>query len=110
MRRFAYRFLVVLALTLPALACGDSDDETGVSVKDDAFDPASTTVSVGGTVSWQWRGTHQHNVTWVVASTNSATQTIGAFMRTFATAGSYVYYCTIHGTPTGGMHGTIVVQ
>ena len=110
MRRFAYPFLVVLALTLPALACGDDEDATAVSVKDDVFDPVSKTVSVGASVSWQWTGTHQHNVTWVVASTNSATQTTGTFMRTFPTAGSYVYYCTIHGTPTAGMMGTIVVQ
>jgi plastocyanin len=110
MRRFAHRFLLLATLALPALACGDSNDATEVSVKDDVFDPASRTVSVGATVSWQWSGTHQHNVTWVVASTNSATQTTGTFMRTFATAGSYVYYCTIHGTPTTGMQGTIVVQ
>ena len=109
MRSFAYRFLVVLALTLPALACGD-DESSAVSVADDEFEPASKTVSVGASVSWQWTGTHQHNVTWVVASTNSATQTTGTFMRTFATAGSYAYYCTIHGTATTGMHGTIVVQ
>ncbi len=109
MRRFAYPFLLMLALTLPALACGD-DETSAVSVKDDSFDPTSKTVSVGASVSWQWTGTHQHNVTWVVASTNSATQTTGTFMRTFSTAGSYVYYCTIHGTPTGGMMGTIVVQ
>ena len=109
MRRFAPRSLLILALTLPALACG-SDDTASVSVTDDAFSPASSTVSVGATVTWQWSGTHQHNVTWAAASTNSATQTTGTFMRTFPAAGSYVYYCTIHGTQTTGMHATIVVQ
>jgi plastocyanin len=109
MRRLALVSFLTLALTLPALACG-SDDSGSVNVKDDAFDPASSTVSVGATVTWQWSGTHQHNVTWVVASTNSVTQTTGTFMRQFPTAGSYVYYCTIHGSPTSGMMGTIVVQ
>jgi plastocyanin len=29
---------------------------------------------------------------------------------TFTTAGTYQYYCKIHGSPGAGMHATIVVQ
>ena len=34
----------------------------------------------------------------------------GTFQHAFTTAGTYVYYCKIHGTPTSGMRATIVVQ
>lgn len=30
--------------------------------------------------------------------------------RQFATAGSYPFHCTIHGTATSGMRGTVIVQ
>ena len=30
--------------------------------------------------------------------------------RKFAAAGSYAFHCTIHGTATSGMRGTVVVQ
>ena len=33
-----------------------------------------------------------------------------SFELTFDTAGSYAYYCAIHGSPEGGMAGTITVQ
>lgn len=115
MRMFARRSLLIIALTLPALACGESLGPNGerlVSVKDDAFDAASKTISVGDKVLWTWSGSHQHNLTWVVTTGagNSATQMTGTYTRDFAAAGSYVYYCTIHGTATSGMRGTIVVQ
>jgi len=32
------------------------------------------------------------------------------FVHTFNTAGDYGYYCTIHGTPTSGMRGTVHVD
>jgi plastocyanin len=104
-----------MALTLPALACGEDLGPNGeklVNVQDNAFDPSTKTIAVGDAVLWQWQGSNQHNVTWVVTSGggNSATQTTGTFTRNFTTAGSYDYYCTIHGTATSGMHGTIVVQ
>ena len=74
------------------------------------FVPAVTNIHVGDRVLWTWAGS-PHNVT----STNSAwamspTQSTGAtFTNTFGAAGTYFYYCTIHGTPTSGMKGAIVV-
>jgi plastocyanin len=75
-----------------------------VSVIDYAFDPDEATVAVGGTVTWTWGGADQHNVTFSDAS--SPTQTAGSYMRTFSTAGTFPYQCTIH----AGMDGTITVQ
>jgi adhesin/invasin len=77
-----------------------------VSVEDNFFDPSSARVAAGGTVTWTWNGAVSHNVTFA-SGTNSATQAAGTFMRTFPTAGSYAYSCTIHGA---AMSGTVVVE
>ena len=33
----------------------------------------------------------------------------GKFVHTFNTAGTYRYYCSIHGTPTTGMNADVIV-
>jgi adhesin/invasin len=82
-----------------------------VSVEDNLFDPDAVDVSVGGTVTWTWNGAVGHNVTWVSGGfSNSSTQTSGTHDVTFNSAGTYQYYCTIHGTPTTGMRGTVTAQ
>jgi plastocyanin len=111
-----HRSLVTLALLgapLGLASCGSSTgpgNQTVVQVKDNFFSPSSVTVSVGQTVQWQWAGSNAHNVTWVVSSgaANSATQASGTYSRTFDTAGTYDYYCSIHGQNV--MSGTVVVQ
>jgi plastocyanin len=108
--------LFLLGLGLATLSC--SSNSTGpsgatvVNVNDDSFSPAAQNVAVGATVEWDWMASHGHNVTWVTNSGtgNSATQASGTYSRTFSAPGTYDYYCTIHGTPTSGMHGTVVVQ
>jgi len=110
-----YRRLSVLALAaLLAAACSDSGDpgsDSDITVSDDSFSPSTLTVDVGATVTWEWTGGNQHNVTWVGpgAPAASATQTTGTYERTFGAAGDYDYYCTIHGTETTGMRGTVTV-
>ena len=75
------------------------------------FNPVTTNIFVNDQVLWTWFGSVNHNVT----STNNAwaaspTQNNGkTFTNTFTSAGTYFYYCTIHGTPTSGMKGAIVV-
>ena len=32
------------------------------------------------------------------------------FSHSFNTPGTYLYFCSVHGSPTTGMRGTIVVQ
>ena len=82
-----------------------------VGVGGNIFTPPSTNINVGDRVLWTWAGgITPHNVT----STNSAwamspTQASGKFTNTFSAAGVYFYYCTIHGTPTTGMRGEILV-
>jgi plastocyanin len=77
------------------------------------FEPANVTVAVGTTVTWTWvAGFHD-----VTSSGSPAFPGSGApvsapttFSHTFDTAGTYLYFCSIHGSPSGGMRGTIVVQ
>jgi plastocyanin len=72
------------------------------------FEPASVTITAGGTVTWNFAGT-AHNVTFDGAAPqggNVPTTANSSVSRTFATAGTYAYHCTIH----SGMNGTITVQ
>jgi plastocyanin len=75
---------------------------------DSQFNPNSVDIAVGGTVSWVF-GSLAHNVTFqsgtgVPASIgNSSSQTV---TRSFGTAGSFQYTCTLH----AGMDGTVVVH
>jgi plastocyanin len=73
------------------------------------FDPSSLTVAVGTTVSFVFEATG-HNVTF--NAVNGRPADIGGstmnttITRTFGTAGSFGYQCTIH----PGMTGTVIVQ
>jgi plastocyanin len=81
-----------------------------VDVTDFQFTPPSATVAAGGTVTWNFnQGTH--NVTWVSGGfTDSGNRSSGTYQAQFSTAGTYQYYCSIHGSPGAGMHGSITVQ
>ena len=77
-----------------------------ISVNDDFFAPASTAVAVGTTVTWTFMGAVPHNVTFD-DGVRSADQVDGTFSRTFSTAGTFHYHCTIHGL---AMSGTVTVR
>jgi plastocyanin len=118
--------LVTLVLLAGASGCGGSSgygSTTGpgggghtlsLAMSGSAFSPALDTVAAGSTVTWTNNDAVTHTVTSAPGSadTYSSGNLGGAatFQHTFATAGTYVYYCTIHGTPTAGMKATIVVQ
>jgi len=80
-----------------------------VDVNDNFFSPEAVTICAGEQVEWTWRGVAPHNVTFDAGGPNSMTLT-GAgntFSRTFASTGTFTYYCTVHGT---GMSGSVIVQ
>ena len=79
---------------------------TDIRVSDNAFSPASTTVARGSTVTWTWAASADHDVTFTDGP-RSPIQSKGSFQRTFATAGSFPYRCSIHGA---AMSGTVTVQ
>jgi plastocyanin len=88
-----------------------------VHVVNFAFNPDPVTIHVGDTVHWVW-DTDNHSTTSVAGSLetwDSGVHNSGfTFDHTFTRAGSFVYYCTIHGSDNGngtasGMAGTIKV-
>ena len=77
-----------------------------------AFSPSTITVAVGQPVCWTWNtGSTSHTIKSDDGSfTSGQPASTATFQRTFTTAGTFGYYCQVHGSPTGGMRGTIVVQ
>lgn len=129
----AAAFVVILgfAATLPGCGNGDSGtapppgtppgndtgngsfvSTTAVSVADDVFNPQNTQVEGGATITWTWSGQNPHDVTWAEGGLdNSSTKSSGTHDVTMpSTAGDYVYYCTVHGSPSSGMRGVVRVQ
>jgi plastocyanin len=105
--------VLAAAATFAAVACGgDSTGPSGppvqtnqVSIGDDFFSPPNIQISVGTTVTWTWNsGGDLHNVTF--ADTASSDQGSGSFSRTFNTAGTFAFHCTLH----SGMTGSVLVQ
>jgi plastocyanin len=92
--------------------------QAGVQIRTDApgssgpgfsFSPNSVTIARGGTVTWTNSTGIDHNVTFVAAT--GAPQTVANFttgeqVRTFTTAGTFNYTCTLH----SGMTGSVKVQ
>jgi plastocyanin len=111
--------LVGLGLTAN-MACGDSTyggggggRSTTITVGNNVFSPTPDTVAAGQvTFSWS-TPSNGHTVTWDsgpgTLPANTATLTSGTVVVTLQ-AGTYQYHCAIHGTPSSGMRGTIVVQ
>lgn len=84
---------------------------TSVSVCDNFFAPASSPIAPGSAVTWTWRGSNQHNVTFEDRQGSSPTQNSGTHSRTFSSAGTFRYRCTIHSTDFNmGMIGSVTVQ
>jgi plastocyanin len=113
---------LLLALAPVLAGCNGSSDDSptgpngngegaAVTVGDFFFDPDAFSVEPGDEVLWVWDGSEIHNVTWVDANLpDSPNQASGTHEVTMpSTDGEYAYYCTFHGTPTSGMHGSIIV-
>jgi plastocyanin len=90
-----------------------------VNIVEFAFSPSSVTVNVGDTVKWVHDSSSvSHSVTADDGSFDSSPSCpptcLGAnstFSHTFTKAGTFRYYCRIHGAPGGvGMSGTVIVK
>ena len=100
--------LAALPLVIVLAACGGDDDDAAsepgvVVVKDNKFEPKTTEVGVGDTVTWRFEGNSAHNVTF--DDEHSDLMKDGTYEKTFDEEGSFKYTCTVH----PGMAGTLNV-
>lgn len=103
-------------------ACGDDAEvavelvegvEVAVSAIDNTFRPETIEVAAGTEVVWTNDGRNDHNVLpvegddWGVEVDGFAPG--DEYRHRFTEPGTYPYYCSLHGTTTKGMVGTVVV-
>lgn len=109
------RLAVVVGAAAVAACSSDPSGPSGgrsttISVHSNFFTPSPDTLAAG-TVTFSW-ASGTHNVTWDSGPTtpaNSGNKSSGIH-AVAVTAGTYAYHCSLHGTPSGGMRGTIVVE
>ncbi len=114
MRRLALIGLACAVAAVPtaaatAMGTKNAKVKTGFSGGKFTFAPKSVTISKGGKVTFSFADGARHNVT---PSGSKSFKRIpdrssGSVTRQFTKAGTYSYYCTIHGR---SMSGKIVVK
>jgi plastocyanin len=110
-RRAVLVLVACVAVAAPAAALASSGGHTArthiVTLQGLRFHPATLTVNVGDTVTWEWRdGGIEHNVTGT--HFHSRTQGNGSFTVRFTHKGTFSYHCTIH--VHEGMVGKVIVH
>ena len=111
------RILVTLAITALGLAGRDAfaapqaQQSATVEMQDFVFAPKTITIAAGTTVNWPNTGQAPHTSTSDAGLWDSGQKAAGeSFSFTFREAGTFPYYCTLHGAPGGvGMAGTVIV-
>jgi plastocyanin len=89
--------------------------EAGANASVDAtpqnsFDPQTVTIKPNGTVTWTFAALHNVTFDTQGAPGPIGNRASGQAALTFPNAGTFNYHCTIHGTSTTGMRGTVIVQ
>jgi plastocyanin len=82
-----------------------------VKVGDNFYKPKTVRVPAGTTIRWKNVGNVAHNVI-PNKGKKFRSETMkpdDVFKFTFTTPGRYKYYCSFHGSPNVGHHGTIIV-
>ncbi len=101
--------MLLLLAGSPSVTANDQPSAATAEVKIDnfSFGPQTLTVPVGATVTW----TNRDDIPHTVVSTDGVFKskvrdTDEKFSYTFAKAGTYLYYCSVHPKMTG----KVVVQ
>jgi plastocyanin len=102
------------ASSTPASAAGGSipaGETVTVQSIDNTFRPDRIEIAPGTEVVWVNRGRNEHDISSEsgFGVTAADFQPGDEYRHVFTEPGEYPYHCTIHGTPTIGMIGTIVV-
>ena len=78
------------------------------SGREQFFEPTGFAAATGATVTWFWSpGGVTHNIVFDDNAPGSGNKSSGTFARTFTTAGTYPFHCSIHGAAV--MSGTVTV-
>jgi plastocyanin len=125
-RRLAALASVGLLVTAAA-SCGEDAGQVGagvgesasgavaeVEVLDNTFGPDDLVVDPGTTVQWTNSGRNSHNIKAIDGPDGFGVDAVdfapgATYEFTFGDAGAFAYYCTIHGAPSGGQTGRVVV-
>jgi plastocyanin len=90
------------ALLLLSFAAGDAHAETiAVSIDNFTFAPNELKLKVGDTVTWTNHDDIPHTVVSAGKFRSKTLDTDDSFAFTFATAGDYKYFCSLHPHMTG---------
>jgi len=95
-----------------ASTAAQSSGTAKVEVGDNFFKPQDLEVTAGTKVTWTNEGKTLHNITPVKKGKWSGTPALTkgkAYSFKFKKPGTYAYYCSFHGSPSGGQHGSIIV-
>jgi plastocyanin len=119
--RVARGTIGLLVAATGLVGCGGDDDpvtlvegvEEPVDVLDNTYRPDRLEVAAGTEVAWHNGGRNDHNVLPVEGDEWGVDADAFApgddYRHRFTEPGTYAYYCSLHGTTTKGMVGTIVV-
>jgi plastocyanin len=114
--RNVVRVIVAVIAALTLAACGGDEGGgggggggTGLSMVDNAFQPADLTLSAGDTVDVSNDGQAEHNITIEGTDVDEDVDPGGTTSITVdADPGGYTMFCEYH--RAGGMEGTVTVQ
>jgi plastocyanin len=109
--RIIIKGTILLCAILFTVSCSESEDDPGttltggsgspgpneVFIQGMSFSPSSITVAAGTTIKWTNKDAVAHTVTSNTNAFDSGTiNSNGTFSFTFATAGTFSYYCKLH--------------
>ena len=113
MRKRTLLTLVIVVAVGAGVMPGAQAGIPGVGIDDNVFTPSSVSGVAGDTLTWEWlTPARQHNVRQnkTLFRSGSPTSEDGmTFTRVFS-AGTFAYYCEVHGGPGSGMDGTVKVR
>jgi plastocyanin len=73
-------------------------DTASVIIFDNGYNPTAVTVAPGGSVTWVWTGNNAHGVSFDDPTiTGSTVQSVGSFTQHFPRAGTFSFFCSVHG-------------
>ncbi|MFL5892874.1 MAG: hypothetical protein ACJ75I_09055 [Solirubrobacterales bacterium] len=116
MKRYLLIGATTALLAIPALAFGGTGT-TIMLTNSNTFNPNTVTKNVGtGGIHWQWGASGStfaaHNVRQddKLFYSGALTSSDPGGYDVIPSAGSFHYYCELHGSPNGGMAGTLKVK